>query len=93
MNLPAGAQTWLACGYDNAWTLQEYLTAALIDAANIGNWQRSGDAKAQPPTPVRRPADIRKDASEPSPEARRLSRAQAFRERAKRQQSTEPEEA
>ena len=92
MNLPAGAQTWLACGYDNAWTLQEYLTATTIDVLQLANWQRAGSQGDQPDR-VKRPADIRKAANEPAPEARRLAQALAFRERAKRQQPTEPEEA
>jgi len=59
MQLPSGAQTWLSCGYDNAWTLQEYLMAHMVDALRAANWQRAGNDKAPPPEPVRRPSDIR----------------------------------
>jgi hypothetical protein len=90
MQLPSGAQTWLACGFDNAWTLHEYLTAALVDAINVGNWQRGGDPKSPPPEPVRRPADMRRVGVVTE---RRGAKARAFLERQKRSQTTEPEEA
>ena len=83
MQLPAGSQTWLSCGYDNAWTLTEHLTAAVVDALNAGNWQRAGDAKAKKPAQVKRPADLR-DAEVAA--ARNDTRAQAFLERKQRRQ-------
>jgi len=89
MQLPSGAQTWLSCGYDNAWSLMEYLTAALIDATNAGNWQRAGDPKAKKPEPVKRPSDLR-DADAAA--ARNTTRAQAFLER-QRSRQLESQEA
>lgn len=83
MQLPAGAQTWLSCGYDNAWTLMEYLTATLVDVTNAGNWQRGGDPKAKKPELVKRPADLRKGAATAG---RNDARAQAFLERQRRRQ-------
>ena len=90
MQLPSGAQTWLSCGYDNAWTLMEYLTATLIDVANAGNWQRAGDAKAKKPEPIRRPADMRESAVKAT---RNDARAQAFLERQQRRQLEQAQEA
>ena len=79
--LPAGAQTWVACGYDNAWTLTDHLTATLVDVLQIANWQRAGDSKAKRPTPVKRPHDIRGDDAK----AERMdAKARAFLERQKR---------
>ena len=89
MQLPSGAQTWLACGFDNAWTLHEYLTAALLDAVRVGNWQRSGDAKAQPPEPIRRPSDLRETGNG---QARRAAKARAFLDR-RAHQTQDQEEA
>jgi hypothetical protein len=83
MQLPSGAQTWLSCGYDNAWTLMEYLTASLIDAVQAGNWQRAGDPKARKPEPVKRPADLR---AHEVAATRNDARAQAFLERQRRRQ-------
>jgi len=57
MQLPAGAQTWISCGYDNAWTLGEHLTASVFDALNIANWQRGGDNSAKRPELTQRPSD------------------------------------
>ena len=87
--LPAGAQTWVACGYDNAWTLTDHLTATLVDVLQIANWQRAGDSKAKRPTPVKRPHDIRGD----NAKAERMdARARAFLERQKRLQRAETSE-
>jgi hypothetical protein len=83
MQLPSGAQTWLSCGYDNAWTLMEYLTASLIDAVQAGNWQRAGDPKARKPDPVKRPADLR--AQDRTAEFNDI-KAQAFRDKQRRRQ-------
>jgi hypothetical protein len=83
MQLPAGAQTWLSCGYDNAWTLTEHLTAAVVDALNAANWQRMGDGKAKKPDPVKRPSDLRDADAKAS---RNDARAQAFLERQRRKQ-------
>jgi len=83
MQLPAGAQTWLSCGYDNAWTLTEYLTAAAVDTLQAANWQRGGDPKAKKPEPVKRPADLR-DADVTA--SRNDTAAQAFLERQRRRQ-------
>jgi len=83
MQLPAGAQTWLSCGYDNAWTLMEHLTAAVVDAINAGNWQRTGDPKAKKPEPVKRPSDLRK---QDVAAGRNDTRAQAFLDRQRRRQ-------
>lgn len=60
LQLPSGAQTWVECGFDSAWTLADYLSAATFDALNVGNWQRAGDAKKPRPKPIPRPADARK---------------------------------
>lgn len=90
MNLPAGAQTWISCGFDNAWTLGEHLTASLIDATQIGNWQRAGDSKAKRPTPVKRPSAARQDVEKAE---RNDVRARAFLERQKRVQQLTTEEA
>ena len=38
-----------------AWSLLEHLTAVLIDAVNMGNWQRQGDPYARRPDPIKRP--------------------------------------
>ena len=89
MQLPAGAQTWVACGYDNAWTLTDHLTATLVDVLQIANWQRAGDSKTKRPTPVKRPHDIRGD----NAKAERMdARARAFLERQKRLQRAETSE-
>jgi hypothetical protein len=39
----------------HAWTVTDYLLASLLDAAHIGIWQRSGNAKAPKPPAVHRP--------------------------------------
>jgi len=83
MQLPSGAQTWISCGYDNAWTLMEHLMAAAVDALRAGNWQRAGDSKAKKPEPVKRPSDLRGkgDGADHND-----TRALAFKERARRRQ-------
>lgn len=43
-----------ASGTD-AWGLQEQLLASLVDAVNVGNWQRGGNAKAPRPQRIPRP--------------------------------------
>ena len=78
VNLPAGAQTWISCGIDAAWSTEAQLSAMVFDALNIANWQRSGDAKAKPPTPLTRPSGVRENAVRAERHARR---AQAFLER------------
>lgn len=90
MQLPSGAQTWVSCGFDNAWTLGEHLTAALVDAVRAGNWQRAGDPKAKRPEMVKRPADLRE---QEVVSARNDARAQAFLERQRRRQLEQTEEA
>ena len=42
-------------GDDHLWGLQEHLLAAVVDATNIGVWQRSGAKKSARPRPVPRP--------------------------------------
>jgi hypothetical protein len=90
MQLPSGAQTWVSCGFDNAWTLGEHLTAAVVDAVRAGNWQRAGDPKARRPEPVKRPADLR---AHDATAARNDTKALAFLERQKRRQLEQTEEA
>lgn len=58
MHLPAGAQTWISCGYDNAWTLNEHLTASVFDAVQVSNWQRAGDSSTPRPKAIPRPSQV-----------------------------------
>ena len=83
MNLPAGAQTWVAAGSDAAWSSEAHLTAAVFDAVNVGNWQRTGDKNAKKPQPAPRPSDARRSAATAD---RNEIRARAFQERQKRLQ-------
>ena len=86
MQLPAGAQTWVAVGADRAWTLTDHLTATVVDVLQIGNWQRAGDSKAKRPTPLKRPVDARRDGEK----AERMdARARAFLDRQRRVERTE----
>ena len=86
VQLPAGAQTWVAAGTDSAWTLGEHLTASVFDALNLANWQRSGDSKAKAPKPIPRPSDAR----EADVKADRLeARALAFKARQEARQATQ----
>lgn len=87
--LPYGAQTWISCGFDNAWSAETHLTASLFDAVNVGNWQRAGDKHAKRPTPVQRPSGARESAEQAD---RHQIRAQAFLDRQRRKQDP-PEEA
>lgn len=78
LQLPAGAQTWISCGYDNAWTLAEHLTASVFDALNIANWQRSGDDSAKRPEQIQRPSDT---TAQVDKKDRMAERARRFMER------------
>jgi hypothetical protein len=42
-------------GQDAAWTLTNQLLAGLIDAVNVGNWQRQRKKGAPRPKPIPRP--------------------------------------
>jgi hypothetical protein len=44
------------------WTTQEHLTASVIDALNIANWQRGAKKNSRRPEPIPRPgvSDYRK---------------------------------
>lgn len=91
MQLPAGAQTWISCGHDNAWTLGEHLAASLFDALNIANWQRAADPSAPRPTPVIRPSNAAERATEGD---QRAERARRFLERQQAQtEQPNPKEA
>lgn len=85
-HLPAGAQTWISCGYDNAWTLTEHLTATVIDVLQIANWQRAGDNKARKPDRVQRPGKVR------AREDHNDVQMRAFLERKKRREAETTEE-
>ena len=89
MNLPAGAETWVAANSDKAWTTGDYLAALSIDYLAAANWQRSGDAKAAKPKPLPRPRDTRESTAKVSGFA---AKARAFRAR-RLKQSDEPKEA
>ena len=91
--LPAGAQTWQSVGNDAAWTAEAHLAATVFDAVQVGNWQRAGDSKSKPPTPLRRPSQAREDAHKVD---RMAERARAFKERQDAvlaQQPTQPRDA
>jgi hypothetical protein len=59
--LPPTSATWVSReGGDALWGLTEQLLAAVVDALNLGNWQRAaaGAAKGQQPkrpSPIARP--------------------------------------
>lgn len=42
-------------GDDALWGVTEHLLASLLDAVQMGNWQRGGKPHAPKPKPVRRP--------------------------------------
>lgn len=88
VQLPAGAQTWISCGFDNAWTLGEHLTASVFDALQIANWQRQGDGSAKRPTPTKRPSDVVADDLRSE---RMEAKARRFLERQKARQQPDEE--
>ena len=85
-NLPAGAQTWVDCDFENAWTVGDYLAAFQADVGQVANWQRGG-GEGPRPKPLPRPGDARK-AQEKGDRIRAQARAFEARQRA----STEPTE-
>lgn len=57
-HLPPDAATVAAVSGPAAqWGSTEYLLALVVDALNVGNWQRIGDKKAPKPTPLPRPGE------------------------------------
>lgn len=78
MQIPAGAQTWISCGYDSAWTQAEHLAALQVDAIQVSNWQRAGGGVKNRPEPIARPSDVREKASKRD---RLAERAQAAHQR------------
>lgn len=56
-HLPPTAALWRAIDPDAMWAVSPdaLLLAALVDAVQIGNWQRSGDKHARKPEPIPRP--------------------------------------
>lgn len=85
MQLPAGAQTWISCGYDSAWTNAEHLAALQVDAIQVSNWQRAGGKKDSLPDPVLRPSQSAEKASKRDRMAERAQAAHA------RQQAATPQ--
>lgn len=77
MRLPAGAQVWIALGDDRAWTEGDHLTASVFDALQVANWQRSGAKKEDLPDRLRRPSDIKEQASKRDRLAARAAKAHA----------------
>jgi hypothetical protein len=55
-HLPAGAATWVACGFDSAWTPEAHLAAFNADVGQLANWQRGG-GQGPKPKPYPRPGD------------------------------------
>lgn len=55
--LPLDAAVWVEADPDNAWTINDYLTAATLHALNLANWQRGG-GKGKQPKPIERPSEI-----------------------------------
>lgn len=54
------------------WTITDYLLAAVVDALQAANWQRSGKKNAPKPKPVPRPGQApagEKYGSDPIPQA------------------------
>ena len=90
MQLPAGAQTWVACGHDNAWTQAEHLAALQFDAIQIANWQRGGGTSSDMPEPLSRPSDAKEKASKRD---RLAVRAQAAYDRQQAAQADHTTEA
>lgn len=88
--LPAGAQTWVSCGYDSAWSQEAHLAALTFDAVQVSNWQRGGGSKSDMPAPLQRPSDVAEKASKRD---RMAARAQAAYERQQATQTQQPEEA
>ena len=57
-NLPDGSMVWRRLGLANAWTVQDYLTATLVDQMNMWMWANSDPKKrGQKPKPVPRPGN------------------------------------
>lgn len=57
-NLPDGSMVWRRLGLANAWTVQDYLTATLVDQMNMWMWSNSDPKKRGPkPKPVPRPGN------------------------------------
>ena len=56
-NLPLGAALWRAMDVPAAWTSGEHLTASVLDALGIANWQRTkaGSEGTNKPDPHPRP--------------------------------------
>lgn len=50
-----GTATGEAMQGHELWTTEAELTAGVIDAINLGNWQRQGKGSAPKPKPVKRP--------------------------------------
>lgn len=57
-NLPDGSMVWRRLGLANAWTVQDYLTATLVDQMNMWMWANSDPKeRGQKPKPVPRPGN------------------------------------
>lgn len=57
-NLPDGSMVWRRLGLANAWTVQDYLAATLVDQMNMWMWSNSDPKKrGQKPKPVPRPGN------------------------------------
>lgn len=54
--LESATKTALRDG-EQAWTVNDYLTAAAVDAIRAGNWQRAG-GKGKRPKPLPRPGTV-----------------------------------
>jgi len=55
-NLPAESATVRAMVGDSAaWSTEAHLTALVVDALNVANWQRAARKGSTRPTPIQRP--------------------------------------
>lgn len=56
VNLPAESATVRATVGDSAaWSTEAHLTALVVDALNVANWQRAARKGSPRPTPIQRP--------------------------------------
>lgn len=79
-----GSACWQTLKVDAAWTIQEHLTAHLVDILNGANWQRGG-GKGSQPKPLPRPDDLR---AKEEKDQRALAQAEAFLRRQHRTSTT-----
>jgi hypothetical protein len=57
--LPSDSATVRALDPSSQWSTTDHLLAAVVDTLRVANWQRAGDRRVSPPTPLQRPGEAR----------------------------------